>query len=82
MILAIEQDTQRFRQIVRGQVKQNLRKFMSNGELIGRVGRELVSIPLPEIALPRRIQVVEILPLLGTGKVDYCLLKSWAEQAV
>ncbi len=53
MILPIEQDTQRFRQIVRGQVKQNLRKFMSNGELIGRVGRELVSIPLPEIDLPR-----------------------------
>ncbi len=53
MILAIEQDTQRFRQIVRGQVKQNLRKFMSNGELIGRRGRELVSIPLPEIDLPR-----------------------------
>jgi hypothetical protein len=41
MILPIEQDTQRFRQIVRGQVKQNLRKFMSNGELIGRLGREL-----------------------------------------
>ncbi len=53
MILPIEQDTQRFRQIVRGQVKQNLRKFMSNGELIGRLGRELVSIPLPEIDLPR-----------------------------
>ncbi len=52
MILPIEQDTQRFHQIVRGQVKQNLRKFMSNGELIGRVGRELVSIPLPEIDLP------------------------------
>ena len=29
MILPIEQDTQRFRQIVRGKVKQNLRKFMS-----------------------------------------------------
>ncbi len=53
MILPIEQDTQRFRQIVRGQVKRNLRKFMSNGELIGRLGRELVSIPLPEIDLPR-----------------------------
>ena len=53
MILPIEQDSQRFRQIVRGQVKQNLRKFMSNGELIGRLGRELVSIPLPEIDLPR-----------------------------
>ncbi len=52
MILSIEQDTRRFRQIVRGQVKQNLRKYMSNGELIGRQGRELVSIPIPEIELP------------------------------
>jgi hypothetical protein len=47
MILSIERDTSRFRQIVRGRVKQNLRKYMSNGELIGRQGRELVSIPIP-----------------------------------
>src|SRR5512147_2564031 len=52
MLWSIEQDTSRFRQIVRGQVRQNLRKYMSNGELIGRQGRELVSIPIPEIELP------------------------------
>ncbi len=52
MILFIEQDTSRFRQIVRGQVKRNLRKYMSNGELIGRQGKDLVSIPIPEIELP------------------------------
>ncbi len=52
MILAIEQDASRFRQIVRGKVKQNLRKYMSNGELIGRQGKDLVSIPVPEIELP------------------------------
>lgn len=52
MILSIEQDTSRFRQIVRGRVKQNLRKYMSNGELIGRQGKDLVSIPIPEIELP------------------------------
>jgi uncharacterized sporulation protein YeaH/YhbH (DUF444 family) len=52
MILAIEQDASRFRQIVRGKVKQNLRKYMSNGELIGRQGKDLVSIPIPEIELP------------------------------
>jgi acyl-[acyl-carrier-protein]-phospholipid O-acyltransferase/long-chain-fatty-acid--[acyl-carrier-protein] ligase len=34
---------------------------------------------LPEIALPRRIRVVEALPVLGTGKVDYLLLRTWAE---
>jgi hypothetical protein len=52
MILAIEQDTSRFRQIVRGKVRQNLRKYISNGELIGRQGKDLVSIPIPEIELP------------------------------
>jgi acyl-[acyl-carrier-protein]-phospholipid O-acyltransferase/long-chain-fatty-acid--[acyl-carrier-protein] ligase len=32
----------------------------------------------PEIALPRRIRVVDNLPLLGTGKVDYVHLKQKA----
>jgi acyl-[acyl-carrier-protein]-phospholipid O-acyltransferase/long-chain-fatty-acid--[acyl-carrier-protein] ligase len=36
---------------------------------------------LPEIALPRRILVVESLPLLGTGKVNYLQLKTMAEEA-
>ncbi len=36
---------------------------------------------LPEIALPRRIRVVENLPVLGTGKINYPMLKTWAEDA-
>lgn len=52
MTLPIDQDASRFRQIVRGQIKQNLRKYMSNSELIGRQGKDLVSIPIPEIELP------------------------------
>ncbi len=36
---------------------------------------------LPEIALPRRIRVVESLPVLGTGKVDYVRLKALAGEA-
>jgi acyl-[acyl-carrier-protein]-phospholipid O-acyltransferase/long-chain-fatty-acid--[acyl-carrier-protein] ligase len=36
----------------------------------------------PEIALPRRIQVVESLPVLGTGKVDYLRLKALAGEGV
>jgi uncharacterized protein len=50
--LRIEADAGRFRQIVRGQIKRNLRKYMSNGELIGRKGKDLVSIPVPQIELP------------------------------
>lgn len=30
----------------------------------------------PEIAVPRRIRVVETLPMLGTGKIDYMALKT------
>lgn len=33
----------------------------------------------PEIAVPRKIQRVDALPLLGTGKTDYVTLKTWAE---
>lgn len=33
----------------------------------------------PEIAVPRKIQRVDALPLLGTGKTDYVTLKAWAE---
>ena len=49
----IERDRSRFRQIVRGHVKKDLRKYMSQRELIGRQGKRLVSIPLPQIELPR-----------------------------
>ena len=35
----------------------------------------------PEIAVPRKIQQVDALPLLGTGKLDYVTLKTWAEKA-
>jgi uncharacterized sporulation protein YeaH/YhbH (DUF444 family) len=52
MSLRIERDLSRFRQIVRGKIKQNLRKYMSQGELIGRVGKNLVSIPIPQIDIP------------------------------
>ncbi len=49
----IERDHQRFRKIVRGKVKQNLQKYISKGELIGRKGKDLISIPLPQIELPQ-----------------------------
>ena len=52
MAIPIEQDARRFRQIVRGKVRQNLRQYISNGELIGRRGKDIVSIPIPEIQIP------------------------------
>ncbi len=49
----IDQDHSRFRAIVRGKIRQNLRKYISQGELIGRKGKDLVSIPIPQIDIPR-----------------------------
>jgi hypothetical protein len=51
--LKIDQDHGRFRQIVRGRIRQNLRKYISQGELVGRKGKDLVSIPIPQIDIPR-----------------------------
>ena len=48
----IEQDNSRFRQIVRGQIKQDLKKYITHGEMIGRKGKDLVSIPVPQIDIP------------------------------
>jgi sporulation protein YhbH len=53
MSLKIDQDHSRFRAIVRGKIRQNLRRYISQGELIGRKGRDLVSIPIPHIDIPR-----------------------------
>src|SRR5437763_3846571 len=49
----IERDQQRFRKIVRGKVKSNLSKYISRGEMIGKKGNDLVSIPLPQIVIPQ-----------------------------
>lgn len=49
----IESDHGRFRQIIRGRIKRNLKKYMSQGELIGRKGKEKVSIPIHRIDIPR-----------------------------
>ncbi|MBM4319823.1 MAG: DUF444 family protein [Deltaproteobacteria bacterium] len=53
MVLPIDRDAGRFRQIVRGSIRKNLRKFITKGELIGKKGKDLVSIPLPQIDIPR-----------------------------
>ena len=52
MSLRIDQDHSRFREIVRGKIKQNLRKYITQGEMIGKRGKDLVSIPLPQIDIP------------------------------
>ncbi len=49
----IDQDHTRFRHIVKGRIKRDLKRFVSSGELIGKQGQRYVTIPLPQITLPR-----------------------------
>jgi sporulation protein YhbH len=51
--LNIAQDHARFRDIVRGKIRENLRKFISKGELIAKQGKDSVSVPIPQIDMPR-----------------------------
>ncbi|MGD9033536.1 MAG: DUF444 family protein [Desulfobacteraceae bacterium] len=53
MTRRIDGDRARFKKIVRGAVRSGIRKYLSRGELIGRRGKDLVSIPLPELEIPR-----------------------------
>lgn len=52
MVMKIERDQSRFKQIVRGKIRENLRKYVTHGEMIGRKGRDLVSIPIPQLDVP------------------------------
>src|SRR5436190_23608244 len=52
MILKIEKDHQRFRQIVKGRIREDLRKYLTKGELIGKEGKHLISIPVRGVDLP------------------------------
>ncbi len=52
MILHIKQDHNRFREIVKGKIKGNFKKYISHGEMIGKRENDFVSIPLPQIEIP------------------------------
>ncbi len=50
---SIRQDHSRFRAIVKGKIKQDLKRYVTHGELIGKKGKDTVSIPLPQIEIPQ-----------------------------
>lgn len=52
MVNKIEQDHQRFRQIVRGKIRKDLRRFISRGDFIGKEGDRYVAIPVHDIDIP------------------------------
>lgn len=52
MALRIHKDHQRFRQVVKGNIRKDLRKFLTRSELLGKEGKHLISIPVRGIEIP------------------------------
>jgi uncharacterized sporulation protein YeaH/YhbH (DUF444 family) len=52
MVNKIEQDHQRFRQIVRGKIRRDLKRFISRGDFIGQEGGRHVAVPVHDIDIP------------------------------
>jgi uncharacterized sporulation protein YeaH/YhbH (DUF444 family) len=49
----VDQDVARFRRIVKGEIRENLKRYVARGDLIARQGDRTVSVPLPQIDLPK-----------------------------
>ena len=52
VVRRVDPDSRRFRDIVRGKIRDNLKHYISRGELIARQGKNSVSVPLPQIDIP------------------------------
>ena len=52
-VYRMERDRARFGDIVRGRLRKDLRRYLSTSELLGRQGKKTISIPVPQIELPR-----------------------------
>lgn len=52
MIDSIKRDHARFRNIIKGKIKQDLKKYITHSEMIGKKGKDMVSIPVPQIDIP------------------------------
>ena len=50
--MSILEDHSRFKDIVRGRIKENFKKYVSHGEMIGKRENEFVKIPVPSIDIP------------------------------
>lgn len=51
--MGIREDHNRFRGIVKGRIKENFKKFVSQEEMIGKREKDFVKIPIPSIDIPR-----------------------------
>ncbi len=51
--MAIREDHNRFKDIIRGKIKENFKKYVTHGEMIGKREKDFVKIPVPYIDTPR-----------------------------
>jgi len=51
--LGIGPDIQRFRDIVKGKVREDLQEYITSDEIIAQHGKEHISVPVKEITIPR-----------------------------
>ncbi len=48
----IRKDLERFKRIVRGEIRRNLKELIESGEIVGQRGRDLIKIPIKSIRIP------------------------------
>lgn len=51
--MGIQEDHSRFRDIIRGRIRQNFKKYVTHGEMIGKREKDFVKIPVPSIDIPK-----------------------------
>lgn len=50
--MAIREDQNRFKAIIKGKVREDFKRYVTNGELIGKREGEFIKIPMPRIDIP------------------------------
>ena len=50
--MSIREDQNRFKSIIKGKVREDFKRYVTNGELIGKREDEFVKIPIPRIEIP------------------------------
>jgi uncharacterized protein len=51
--LGIEPDLRRYREIVRGKVRDDLQDYITSDEIIAQHGKDIVSVPIKEVSIPK-----------------------------
>src|SRR3989344_5309816 len=63
----IESDYGRFKSIIKGKIKQNLRKYITKGSLTAQTEKSKISVPLPRISIPKFTYNNKQMGGVGTG---------------